>query len=181
MLLAWCRSAQQPMGLEGQAIRHCPQSLPTDLTPKGRAMTDRTSGDDGNPAFSDLSPARCVELLQAHTIGRVAWCAANAPEILPVTYVWHEESVIFRTSPYGPLSELSQPTDVAFEIDDLDQQHHRGWSVVVHGQAQGIVRPADVVRLWAVTGAPWAPGMRNLLIRITPSMVSGRLVAAPAD
>ena len=144
-------------------------------------MTNRSGADDGKPRFSEISPARCVELLQTQTIGRVAWYAADAPEILPVTYVWHEDSVIFRTSPHGPLSELSQPTDVAFEIDELDQQHHQGWSVVVHGQAQGIVRPADVVRLWAVTGVPWAPGMRNLLIRITPSLVSGRLVAAPAD
>jgi nitroimidazol reductase NimA-like FMN-containing flavoprotein (pyridoxamine 5'-phosphate oxidase superfamily) len=131
------------------------------------------------PAFSEIAPARCVELLQTQTTGRVAWQTAHALEILPVSYVWYEDSVIFRTSPHGPLSQLSQPTDVAFEIDELDQQHHQGWSVVVHGQSQGVVRPADVVRLWAVSGVPWAAGMRNLLIRITPTQVSGRLVAAP--
>jgi len=98
-----------------------------------------------------------------------------------VTYVWHENNLIFRTSPHGPLSELSQPTDVAFEIDELDQQQHQGWSVVVQGRSEGVVRPAEVVRLWAVSGVPWASGMRNLLIRITPTRVSGRLVAAPPD
>jgi nitroimidazol reductase NimA-like FMN-containing flavoprotein (pyridoxamine 5'-phosphate oxidase superfamily) len=142
-------------------------------------MTNRSSGDDVTPAFSEIAPARCVELLQTQTTGRVAWHNADVLEILPVTYVWYEDSVIFRTSPHGPLSELSQPTDVAFEIDELDQQHHQGWSVVVHGQAQGVVRPADVLRLWAVSGVPWAPGMRNLLIRITPTRVTGRQVAAP--
>jgi len=77
---------------------------------------------------------------------------------LPVTDVWHDNSVIFRTSPYGPLSELSQPTNVAFEVDEIDQQHHQGWSVVVHGRAQGVVRSDEVVRLW-----PWAvsPGRRD--------------------
>ena len=141
-------------------------------------MTDRFDNDKAIPTFSGMSQARCVELLQANTVGRVAWQAADAPEILPVTYVWHENSVIFRTSPYGPLSELSKPTDVAFEIDELDQQHHEGWSVVVHGRAQGVARSDEVVRLWAVSGVPWAPGMRNLLIRITPTTLSGRQVSA---
>ena len=144
-------------------------------------MTNRSGGDEVISTFTDIAPARCVELLQTHTIGRVAWYAGDAPEILPVTYVWLDDSVVFRTSPHGPLSALSQPSDVAFEIDELDQRHHQGWSVVVHGQAQGIVRPAEVVRLWAVTGVPWASGMRNLLIRITPTRVTGRLVAAPPD
>ena len=144
-------------------------------------MTDRPSDDDATPAFSEIGPARCVELLQTQTTGRVAWQTADKLELLPVSYVWYEDSVIFRTSPHGPLSELSQPTDVGFQIDELDQQHHQGWSVVVHGQAQSVVRPADVVRLWAVSGVPWAAGMRNLLIRITPTQVTGRLVAAARD
>ena len=89
--------------------------------------------------------------------------------------------MIFRTSPYGPLSELSQPTDVAFEVDEIDQQHHEGWSVVVHGRAQGVERPDEVVRLWAASGVPWAPGMRNLMIQITPTRMSGRIIAARPD
>jgi len=141
-------------------------------------MTDRTDDDEVIPTFSGIPEARCVELLHTQTVGRVAWQAADTTEILPVTYVWHENSVIFRTSPYGPLAELSQPTDVAFEVDDVDQQRHQGWSVVVHGRAEGVARSDEVVRLWAVSGVPWAPGMRNLLIRITPTRLSGRMVAA---
>jgi nitroimidazol reductase NimA-like FMN-containing flavoprotein (pyridoxamine 5'-phosphate oxidase superfamily) len=143
-------------------------------------MTNRVD-DEVVPTFSGISRERCVELLQTQTVGRVAWQAARTTEILPVTYVWHENSVIFRTSPYGPLSELNQPTDVAFEIDDVDQQHHKGWSVVVHGRAEGVVRPDQVVRLWAVSGVPWAPGIRNLLIRITPTRLTGRQVSARPD
>ena len=144
-------------------------------------MTNRTDDNEAVPTFSGISSARCMELLQAKTVGRVAWQATAGPEILPVTYVWQENSVIFRTSPYGPLSELSQPTDVAFEVDEIDQQHHEGWSVVVHGRAQGVERPDEVVRLWAASGVPWAPGMRNLLIRITPTRLSGRIIAARPD
>jgi len=133
------------------------------------------------PTFTEIAEARCLELLQSQTVGRVAWFARDAPEILPVNYVWHENCVIFRTSAHGPLSELSQPTDVAFEVDEIDQQHHQGWSVVVHGRAEGVVRPADVVRLFAASGVPWASGMRILIIRITPTRVSGRLVATQSN
>jgi uncharacterized protein len=144
-------------------------------------MTDRMDDDEVVATFNGISPARCIELIQSQTVGRVAWQATTGPEILPVTYVWHEGNVIFRTSPYGPLSELTQPTDVAFEIDEFDQQKHQGWSVVVHGRAQGVARPDEVVRLWNVSGVPWAPGMRNLIIRIAPTTLSGRQVAARPD
>ena len=33
----------------------------------------------------------------------------------------------------GFVSELAQPTWVAFEVDELDQQTRSGWSVVVQG------------------------------------------------
>jgi hypothetical protein len=76
------------------------------------------------------------------------------------------------------LSELIRPTDVGFEVDDLDQQEQTGWSVVLRGRAQAVAQPEDLVRLWTIHGlVPWASGVRNLFIRIEPQRVSGRLVA----
>ena len=141
-------------------------------------MNHRFDDDEPTRTFRGISPEHCVELLQARTVGRVAWQAAEGPEILPVTYTWHEDSVIFRTSPYGPLSELVRPADVAFEIDEIDEQQHQGWSVVVHGRAQAVEQADKLTQLWAVAGVPWAPGVRNLFIQITPMAVSGRQVAA---
>jgi nitroimidazol reductase NimA-like FMN-containing flavoprotein (pyridoxamine 5'-phosphate oxidase superfamily) len=141
-------------------------------------MTDRNDDDEVIPTFSAIPPARCVELLQTQTVGRVAWQAADAPEILPVTYTWYDNSVIFRTSPYGPLSGLVTPTHVAFEVDEIDQQHRQGWSVVVHGRAQAVAGSDRLSQLWTVAGVPWAPGLRNLFIQITPTTLSGRQVAA---
>ena len=89
-------------------------------------MTNRMDDDEVVATFNGISPTRCVELLQTQTVGRVAWQATAGPEVLPVTYVWHEDSVIFRTSPYGPLSELSQPTDVAFESTSSTSSTTRG-------------------------------------------------------
>jgi nitroimidazol reductase NimA-like FMN-containing flavoprotein (pyridoxamine 5'-phosphate oxidase superfamily) len=96
-----------------------------------------------------------------------------------VTYAVHDGTIIFRTSPYGVLSELIRPTDVALEIDELDQESRRGWSVVVQGRAQGVAEPAQLVRIWTVGGlVPWASGVRNVFIQIIPQRITGRDVPA---
>jgi uncharacterized protein len=95
---------------------------------------DRFTDDESPSEFRAISPARCQELLESQSVGRLAWQAADGPQILPVTYAWHEGTIIFRTSPYGVLSELIRPTEVALEIDDLDQKTRQGWSVVVQGR-----------------------------------------------
>jgi uncharacterized protein len=142
-------------------------------------VEDRFIDDEPATEFRAITPTHCQELLQSQSVGRVAWQAADGPQILPVTYVWHEGTIIFRTSPYGVLSELIRPTEVALEIDELDQNNRRGWSVVVHGRAQGVAEPDQLVRLWAVGGVvPWASGVRNVFIQITPHKVTGRVVAA---
>jgi len=140
---------------------------------------DRFLDDGSTSDFRAMSPAHCQELLESQTVGRIAWQAADGPQILPVTYAWHEGTIIFRTSPYGVLSELIRPTEVALEIDDLDQKNRRGWSVVVQGRAQGVAEPDRLVRMWTVGGVvPWAAGVRNVFIQITPHRVTGRVVAA---
>jgi uncharacterized protein len=140
---------------------------------------DRFIDDGSTSDFRAMTPARCQELLESQTVGRIAWQAADGPQILPVTYAWHEGTIIFRTSPYGVLSELIRPTEVALEIDELDQKNRGGWSVVVQGRAQGVAEPDQLVRMWTVGGVvPWAAGVRNLFIQITPHRVTGRVVAA---
>jgi hypothetical protein len=138
-------------------------------------FTDEHSTD----AFTPISPTRCRELLRSQNIGRVAWQAADGLQILPVTYAVHDGTIIFRTSPYGVLSELIRPTDVALEIGELDQESRRGWSVVVQGRAQGVAEPAQLVRSWTVGGlVPWASGVRNVFIQIIPQRITGRDVPA---
>ena len=134
--------------------------------------------DDESRQFSALSEPRCRELLQSSNLARVAWQTADGPQILPVTYVCYGDSLVFRTSPYGPLSDLIQPTDVALEVDELDQDRRSGWSVVVQGRAAAVGEPAEMVHLWTVAGlVPWAPGIRNVFIQITPRRISGRMLS----
>jgi len=139
----------------------------------------RFTDDESTSEFRAIGPAGCQELLESQTVGRVAWQAADGPQILPVTYAWYQGTIIFRTSPYGVLSELIRPTEVALEIDEIDQQNHRGWSVVVQGRAQGVAEPDQLADMWATGGVvPWASGVRNVFIQITPHRVTGRVIAA---
>jgi nitroimidazol reductase NimA-like FMN-containing flavoprotein (pyridoxamine 5'-phosphate oxidase superfamily) len=132
--------------------------------------------------FRTLDERHCQELLATHHVGRIAWQAADGPLVLPITYVCADDSIVFRTSPHGVISELIRPTDVALQIDALDEWQRSGWSVLVQGRAEAVAEPSALVHLWTVDGmVPWASGVRNLFIRITPRRVTGRIVVSRAE
>ena len=137
----------------------------------------RDSDDRPERTFEDLAREQCLDLLEANHLGRVAWQAADLPQILPVTYAMHQGSVYFRTTPNGILSELAQPTRVALEVDELDQQTRSGWSIVLQGRSSAVSQPDALSDLWAADSlVPWAGGNRTLFICIRPDRVSGRVV-----
>jgi nitroimidazol reductase NimA-like FMN-containing flavoprotein (pyridoxamine 5'-phosphate oxidase superfamily) len=135
----------------------------------------RDSDDRSERRFEALGREQCLDLLESNHLGRVAWQAADLPQILPVTYATHQGSVYFRTTPDGILSELAQPTRVALEVDELDQQTRSGWSIVLHGRTSAVSEPDALADLWAADSlVPWAN--RTLFICIRPDRVSGRVV-----
>jgi uncharacterized protein len=133
------------------------------------------------PMMTDLGRRRCLDLLSQCHLARIAWQAADAPQILPITYTVFEGLIYFRTSPDSILSELLRPTPVALEVDELDQRTRTGWSLVVHGQTRAVAEPAEVTRLWAVDPVPWAPGGRHLFIEVRPTQITGRIVSRQGD
>jgi len=127
------------------------------------------------PASTDLSPADCQALLESRSIGRIGWTAGDGPQIFPVSYACVADLIVFRTSPFGVLSELVRPAQVVFEVDELDERAQSGWSVIARGRAQAVASPALLTHLWTVDGAePWAAGTRNLFIGIEVERLTGR-------
>jgi nitroimidazol reductase NimA-like FMN-containing flavoprotein (pyridoxamine 5'-phosphate oxidase superfamily) len=124
----------------------------------------------------ELSESDCRELLAQHTAGRVGFMAGDGPLILPVTYQYRNGSVIFRTSPIGPLAELVRRTPVAFEIDEINEQNKSGWSVLVVGFAEAMAHNYLLTSAWETGPVPWADGVRNLFVEIKPRKISGRAV-----
>ena len=142
-----------------------------------------TSPQDEKPStgnFAELSETDCKELLAQHTAGRVGFMAPEGPQILPVTYQYRNGSVIFRTSPYGPLAGLIRRTSVAFEIDSIDEQDKSGWSVLLLGFAEAMAHDYLLTTAWETGPVPWADGVRNLFIEITPRKISGRSIRSAA-
>jgi len=136
-----------------------------------------TSAESATSRFHPLTARQCEDLLATQRAGRVPWNAADGPRALPVTYRMYTGEVVLRTSPYGALSQLVEPTNVAFEIDEVDQESGVGWSVVVRGRAQAVTHADDLAKLWVMDGlAPWATGTQNLFVGITPHSISGRAV-----
>lgn len=140
----------------------------------------RDSDDRSERHFDAIGRQQCLDLIEAHHLGRVAWQAADFPQILPVTYAMHQGCAYFRTSPDGILAELAQPTSVALEVDELDEQTRSGWSIVIYGRTSGVSEPDELADLWASDSlVPWTAGNRTLFIRIAPERVSGRVVRRP--
>ncbi|MFC7619415.1 pyridoxamine 5'-phosphate oxidase family protein [Microlunatus sp. GCM10028923] len=134
---------------------------------------------DTQGSFRPIPAEECLVLLRSQVIGRIGWTDDDGLQLLPVTYALHDRTIVFRTSPYGPLAGLHRQQPAVFEVDAFDASTRTGWSVVVHGRARGITDPGDLVAVWrAKDPVPWAPGTRNLFIAVTLDQITGRTVVA---
>jgi nitroimidazol reductase NimA-like FMN-containing flavoprotein (pyridoxamine 5'-phosphate oxidase superfamily) len=129
-----------------------------------------------------LEQDECLALLRQCRVGRLAVVVNGQPHLVPLNYAIDEQGVIvFRTAELTKATEASLSM-VAFEVDDIDLEHHTGWSVAVHGRALDITHAIDAEseRLRRLPVRPWAPGERDQWFKITPSEITGRRLAAAA-
>ena len=129
---------------------------------------------DARPGdLTALSAEECRALLATRSVGRLAYVArAGVPDIAPVTYVLDGGDVVLRSGPGPKLQAAERGDTVAFEVDDLDEEAHTGWSVVVVGRARRVPASAGLA-----APEPWSSGPRRHLVRITPVRVTGRRLA----
>lgn len=132
---------------------------------------------DQRTGIEVLDRDRCLELLAAGSVGRVAVIAGREPVIFPVNYALHEDCIVFRSAPGTKVQAVDWGTRVSFEIDDLDPVAREGWSVVAVGRAEEICSAREVARVAEATGLEtWAAGEHDHWISITPERLSGRRV-----
>ena len=125
-----------------------------------------------------LTEGECYRLLAGDTFGRVVFTRRAMPAIVPVNYVLDGRDILLRTDPKSQLGRAIDATIVAFEVDGIDRSTHTGWSVVVVGTAHAL-DAADPLQTGTVGPDPWASGVRTLLVRIAPGVVTGRRLTAP--
>src|SRR5690242_10868286 len=83
-----------------------------------------------------LDGAECWEMLRTQEVGRVAFVDDTGPMVVPITYVVHDEVVLFRVAASSVLARSLPGATVALETDEIDDFTRSGWNVVVRGRAQ---------------------------------------------
>src|SRR4051812_30448727 len=121
-----------------------------------------------------LTATECEELLRQAQVGRVAVCAPDGPHVVPVNYRLLDDALVFRTSPYSVVGTHGRDAAVALEVDEVDEAHEAGWSVLARGRAVAVTDPDEVAAIRAVwSSPPWAAGMRTLYLRVSRPELTG--------
>lgn len=125
------------------------------------------------PDVHELDVSTCERLLRRGAFGRIGLVTARGPEIVPVNYAVHEDSVLVRTAADGLLARYGNGAAVVFEVDAVDHDRWQGFSVI----ARGVGEVAEhAPRGDAVSPRPWASGERDLVFRVRWTELTGRSV-----
>jgi nitroimidazol reductase NimA-like FMN-containing flavoprotein (pyridoxamine 5'-phosphate oxidase superfamily) len=131
-------------------------------------------------SLETLSKQDAIALLSTIPVGRVVFTVGALPAIVPVAFAVHDGAVVMRTSAGSRLAKAAPGGVLAFEIDDIDAETRTGWSVVVMGVATVVADPETRAAIDGVI-EEFAPGQRDVCIRLPLTVVTGRRVTAPRD
>lgn len=125
-----------------------------------------------------LDQADCLKLLGSVPIGRLLFTLGGLPVIRLVNFAVDDRTVVFATTDGDKYRAAERGDVVAFEVDDVDQDRHLGWTVTATGHLS-VVDPAeaDVVRS-TLPLHPWAPNRDQHLIRLAIEVLDGRRLVA---
>ncbi|KRA32450.1 hypothetical protein ASD81_12860 [Nocardioides sp. Root614] len=112
--------------------------------------------------------------MRSSPIGRVAWAGSEGVSVLPVNFAAEGDTLVLRTTAYSQMARECADRDVAFEVDQIDEEHHSGWSVLLRGRCERQERVGD-------GPAPWVTGPRVLGLRIVVRSVTGRRLQPPVS
>ena len=125
-----------------------------------------------------LAQAEAVALLGSRELGRLIYTKRALPAVMPVYYAVGDGAIWTWTGAAGSLSRAVDGAVVAFQVDDLDYAARSGWSVTVTGVAELVTDEARLARARATVPVPWAPGVKEHLVKIPLTMVTGRWLGA---
>ena len=129
--------------------------------------------------IEELDQAACWARLGSRRVGRLAVSVSNRPDVFPVNYVVDDGTVVVQTAPGFKLAAAVLGSGVAFEVDDIDEATHSGWSVVIHGRAKEIESIEGLLEAEDLRIEPWAEGAKNHFIRIEVDEITGRRIPPP--
>ena len=127
--------------------------------------------------ITEMPLGECMALLAARQLGRVALATPMGVRIMPVNYKMHDGDIVVRTTSHSLLGTYGWDSELAFEVEDLDERAREGWSVVALCKARLVddLDEIDWIR-WCGDPEPWADGPRHVYLRLFVREVSGRRV-----
>jgi nitroimidazol reductase NimA-like FMN-containing flavoprotein (pyridoxamine 5'-phosphate oxidase superfamily) len=134
---------------------------------------------DARSWMEALPEAECWRRLRLSAVARLASVVDDRPMIWPLNIAANGEMIVFRTDPGSKLAALQGKPLVAVEVDGLDFDDHRGWSVVALGPVIELAG-ADLARARALPLAPWTVGEKPTWFGIRPTQISGRAIGTRA-
>lgn len=125
-------------------------------------------------APGEMPEATAMELLEKAPFGRVVFTMNALPAIRPVNHIVDGGAVVFRTHEGTAIASAvdGRGVVVAYEADDIDPVHRRGWSVIVLGTAHIVTDPVAVARYEGLL-RPWVTTRMEHVVRIVPRTVTG--------
>lgn len=154
------------------------RTTPAMLLGAGTDVPPLSGGTPEPVATQRLTCGECRQLISAGGIGRIAFCTASGPVVLPVNFSVVGTSIVIRTEP-GTLIGTHGDDRVAFEVDHFDEVLREGWSVLVRGQAHRVLQQGELRNVQEqATVAPWVGGARDAYVRIVPDRMTGRRLGA---
>ena len=119
----------------------------------------------------ELAPEECWEMLRGQEFGRLAFHLLDEVHLVPINYAVDGESLLFRTAEGSKLLGVEINADVAFEIDEYDEEHAR--SVVVRGRARHLPEDEEH-RIEGLPLRPWVATPKYDVVEIVPTEITGR-------
>ena len=122
--------------------------------------------------ITELTEDEAMRRLAEAPVGRIVIAVDDITDIFPVSHTVIDGAVYFRTAPGSKLAGLTANASVLFEADSLTPND--AWSVVVRGLARALEHDDDLEPVLGRLRDPFARGQRDVVVRITPSSVTGR-------
>ena len=120
---------------------------------------------------TQLSVEQCWEMLRANEFGRLAFRLVDEVHITPINYAVDHEALLFRTAEGNKLLSVAMGSEVAFEIDEYDEESAR--SVVVRGKPR-LLGEDEAHRAENTPLRPWVSALKYNVVEIVPEAVTGR-------
>lgn len=133
---------------------------------------DQTTSPDQET--KELSVHDCWKYLQSTSTCRVALINGDVPEIFPVNYIPNFGTLLFRTGQGTKHKALREGAVIAMEADGFNRYGTIAWSVIIKGRPEFVTHPEEIQEAVDAGLSPWQPGPKDILVRVTPTHISGR-------